>query len=334
MRVDRGLVAAAVGFLLVLGGCGRPGSPAAPGVAGVPQGRNVPRGRGGLGIGGLAPNKLPPQAARSIEEAERDRYWVTARERVDEQVTTLLAQHQSELDRGVRRAKLLRGDPNRKWIAITIDDGPHPKYTPKLLAILKQYQVPATFFVVGEMAEKYPNLVRAEVRAGHLVGNHTYHHVSLPLIPEEFVATEIQACGDVLRRITGETPHFFRPPGGQYNDMVAETAELLGYTMVLWTDDPGDYASPGDTVIERRTLESVSNGGIILLHDGIEQTVEVLPKILAYLQQRGYQFVRVDQMEVHPPAPLERRAEARWLLPSSGPVRLLRRAQPQGTVGS
>lgn len=326
MRGQRGGVAVAVGLILAVSGCRQPGAPGAV--------KDLPAGHGRLGVGGLAPNKLPPQAARTLEEAERDRYWVTARERVDEQVTTLLSQHQGELDRGIRRSKLLRGDPTRKWVALTFDDGPHPKYTPKLLAILKQFQVPATFFLVGEMAEKYPALVRAEVGSGHLVGNHTYHHVSLPLIPEEFVATEIQACGDVLRRITGKTPHYFRPPGGQYNDMVAETAELLQYTTVLWTDDPGDYASPGDHVIEERTLKTLSNGGIILLHDGIQETVEVLPQILAYLKQQGYQLVTVDQMMPHPPLPLERRAEVRSFTPAANAPRPKWLRPPVDDVGS
>jgi peptidoglycan-N-acetylglucosamine deacetylase len=243
-----------------------------------------------------APNTLSAATARKLEAAERDGYWITARTAVDKEASELAAQRAADERRGVHRAILQRGDPHSRWLALTFDDGPHPEYTPRILAVLKQFRVPATFFVVGEMAERYPELVRAEVAAGHSVGNHTYHHVSLPKIPEEFVETEIQACGEVLQAITGRRPVLFRPPGGDYNDPVAGTAEALGYTIVLWTDDPGDFASPGTAVIERRTGAAASRGGILLLHDGVQETIDALPAILTRLQRAGYEFVTVDQM--------------------------------------
>lgn len=146
------------------------------------------------------------------------------------------------------------------------------------------------------MAEKYPDLVRAELAAGHSVGNHTYHHVNLTQIPPVYVAAELKACGGVLSQISRKSPHLFRPPGGDYNDQVAQVAEALGYKTILWTDDPGDYASPGTRLIEMRTIDRATNGGIILIHDGIQQTLDALPHILRYLQNRGYKMVTVDQM--------------------------------------
>ena len=128
------------------------------------------------------------------------------------------------------------------------------------------------------------------------MGNHTYHHVNLTKILEPDVAMEIKACGDVLQRITGHTPHLLRPPGGDYDKGVAETAEGMGYTTILWTDDPGDYASPGDPVIFKRVIQHVSSGGIILLHDGIQQTIDTLPRLISTLRQRGYRFVTVDEL--------------------------------------
>jgi len=225
-----------------------------------------------------------------------DQYWLQAKEEAYKSVPELVAQDATELAKGIRFHKIIQGDTAKKDIAITFDDGPHPDYTPKLLDILKQYDVKATFFLVGEKAEQAPDLVRAEIAAGHNVGNHTYHHVNLKKIPEGSVATEIKACDDVLRHITGKRPHLFRPPGGDYNTKVVEVAEALGYTTVLWTDDPGDYASPGDKVIETRVLDRVSNGGIVLIHDGIQQTIDVLPRMLQRLKARGYRFVTMDQM--------------------------------------
>lgn len=208
----------------------------------------------------------------------------------------ILTQRKVQLDKGIAYHTLVRGDMARKEIALTFDDGPHLDFTPKLLAVLKQCNVKATFFVVGEMAEKYPNLVRAEIAAGHCVGNHTYHHVNLNKIPPEYVATEIKTCGEVIRSITGKAPHLFRPPGGDYNRQVAQVTVALDYTMVLWTDDPGDYANPGDDIITSRLLNRVSSGGIILVHDGSTQTLTALPKIIKNLKDRGYKFVTVDEM--------------------------------------
>ncbi len=244
----------------------------------------------------VAPNRLPAAAALRLVQAERDKYWLNAKHEVYKSTLELIAQDQTELRRRLPMDKVLRGSPARREIALTIDDGPHPVYTQKLLQILKQANVHATFFVVGERAEQYPDLIRAEVADGHEIGNHTYDHVSLIKIPPEYVDTEIEACGDVLTQITGHPPHLFRPPGGEYNRTVAESAEALGYKLILYSDDPGDYADPGTQVIETRTLDTISNGGIILLHDGSAQTLLILPQLLQRLKARGFRFVTVDQL--------------------------------------
>ncbi len=238
----------------------------------------------------------PENGVAATSQQTSNVYWQNAKLEVDKGALELLVQHKIELARGIKYHKLIRGNRDRKEIAITFDDGPHPKYTPKLLSILKRYNAKATFFVVGEQAAKYPFLVKAEIAAGHQVGNHTYHHVNLTKIPVEGVATEIKACGDVIKSITGTAPHAFRPPGGDYNTPVAEASEALGYTMILWTDDPGDYASPGDIVIQDRLLTTANNGGIVLIHDGVQQTVDVLPRILAFLHAQGYKFITIDEM--------------------------------------
>ena len=244
----------------------------------------------------LSPNLLPAAAALALVESERDKYWLNAKREVYKSTLELIAQRQTELDHGLLGDRILRGNPNRREIALTIDDGPHPVYTPALLQILAQNGVKATFFVVGEQAERYPELVRAESDAGHAIGNHTYDHVSLIKIPPQYIDTEIEACGEVIKRITGKSPHLFRPPGGEYNRSVAEAAEALGYKLVLYSDDPGDYAEPGTQVIEKRTLDTISNGGIILLHDGSAQTLTILPQLIQRLKSRGFQFVSIDQL--------------------------------------
>jgi len=231
-----------------------------------------------------------------IETNDKDLWWLNAKEIVYKHVQELIDQNSSEIRRDVRHSKFARGNANRKWVAITFDDGPHPAYTPQILSILKKNKAKATFFVVGMMAEQFPDLVRDEIADGHSVGNHTYHHVNLTKIPEIYVAAELKACGQILQAITGQAPHLFRPPGGDYNDNIASTADRLGYTTVLWTDDPGDYASPGEKVIDQRTIERLSNGGIILIHDGIKQTIDLLPSLIKQLKAKGFELVTIDEM--------------------------------------
>lgn len=208
----------------------------------------------------------------------------------------LQAQHEAEQMQNITSRKLIRGDTTRRWIALTFDDGPHPQYTPQIVRILKQYNVRATFFVVGKMAEQHPELIRLLQQSGQEIGNHTYDHVNLTKLDEEAIATELEKCGAVIRRITGKSPMLFRPPGGDYNHTVAQVAESLGYWLVLWTDDPGDYASPPETVLKERLFSQISNGGIILLHDGIPETVELLPLLIEHLRKEGYEIVPAGAM--------------------------------------
>lgn len=230
------------------------------------------------------------------KQSRIDQFWARAQEEVYRSAGEIKAQDDREKRKGFYYAKLIRGNPSQKRIALTFDDGPHPKYTRELLAILKKYNVKATFFVVGMMAERNPDLVRLELKEGHLIGNHTYHHVNLTRIPDSEIPVEWQACTDVLKSILGRSIGFARPPGGDYDSIVIKAAMSRGLTTVLWTDDPGDYASPGDKVIATRVLDRVSNGGIILLHDGIQQTVDVLPQIIQTLKKKGFKFVTVDKM--------------------------------------
>lgn len=295
-----------IGLFALAAGMNAPGSAVRHRLLAPPVLRTASGGKGGFVLpvsvtralpgAGIARNRLDARTAMALTEAETDPRWLSAKAVVHKEVVELLRQHDRELEAGLTHAKLMHGDRARKQIALTFDDGPHPGYTSRLLEILKQENVKATFFLVGEMAEKHPELVREEAEAGHTIGNHTYHHVSLPKIPAEYVATEIKACGEVLQGITGKAPFLFRPPGGEYTDKVAEVSEALGYRMVLWTDDPGDYASPGAAVVRERLLRDAANGGILLLHDGIQQTLNVLPGVIERLKARGYEFVTVDEM--------------------------------------
>jgi len=247
----------------------------------------------------VKPRKTPPADARSAGRhngTRADRFWVRAQKEVYKSREELAARRARERQQGLHYDLLWEGNRRIPAVALTFDDGPHPDFTLKILALLKRYDIKATFFVVGKMAERYPELIRAEKAAGHVLGNHTYHHLNLTRIPAVQVATEWQACQDVVQSATGETMRFCRPPGGDYNRDVIRAATEGGLTTVMWTDDPGDYASPGDRTIEVRVFDHVSNGGIILLHDGVQQTLDVLPQVIERLRARGFRFVTVSRM--------------------------------------
>lgn len=232
----------------------------------------------------------------SVTPATVQQYWERAKEATYKSPEELKAQRDREVRKGERYVKIMSGDPNVKEVALTFDDGPHPKFTPQILAILRKYNIKATFFVVGKMAKQYPYLVRAEAAAGHDVGNHTYDHVNLTKVPIPMISTEWTKCNQTIKSILGRDPVFARPPGGDYDKDVIKAAMAADLTTVLWTDDPGDYAKPGDKTIENRVLRRMDNGGIILIHDGIQQTIDVLPQIIQHLQGRGYKFVTMTQM--------------------------------------
>ena len=196
---------------------------------------------------------------------------------------------------------LPNGRPPRveRAVALTFDDGPSPQYTPRILAILKRLHVRATFFVIGYLADRYPSLVRTELRAGMTVGNHSYNHPQVPpfdQLPPRLIDDEIALGAQSLRR-AGATPKLFRPPGGSYSPTVVDAAEALGERVVLWSVDPGDW-QPGATAaqITHRVLAAVRPGSIVILHDGggdRAATVAALPAIVRGLRHRHLRLMTI-----------------------------------------
>jgi peptidoglycan/xylan/chitin deacetylase (PgdA/CDA1 family) len=189
--------------------------------------------------------------------------------------------------------KLYRGSPRRRAVALTFDDGPTPLYTSLLLDTLNRLRLHATFFLVGRRVEQYPYFASAVVQAGHELGNHSYAHRSLVGLPPDRVRGDLQRAQRVLLRATGRTPKLFRPPGGRYDRTVVEVASDLGMLTVLWTDDPGDYEGLGIRRLQTRLLSRVYSGGILLLHQGVPDTVRVLPTAWQVLQRHGYAVTTV-----------------------------------------
>lgn len=188
---------------------------------------------------------------------------------------------------GPRGGVLYHGSPAHPYAALTFDDAPHPLFAPLLLDTLRRLGLKATFFVIGRNAEAYPYFVRDLVAQGHELGNHTYHHVRLPGLPEEAVREEILRCSEVLEALTGAPPRYFRPPGGRYDRTVLRVARELGLTTVFWTDDPGDYKGLAPKALEARLQARLRPGGIVLLHDNLRTTLEVLPAFARAARGRG-----------------------------------------------
>ncbi len=180
-----------------------------------------------------------------------------------------------------------------KYVILTFDDGPSPQYTPKVLALLRQYGVKATFFELGQNVARYPAITRRVHAAGHSVQNHTWSHTDLRRMSWAKFRSEVLTTDRVIRAQTGITPHCLRPPYGGANALTYRRAASLGKKVRLWTVDPADWSRPGTSTIVRRVLSKVRNGSVILLHDGggnRSQTVAALPTILRTLKARGYTF--------------------------------------------
>ncbi|GGV15215.1 hypothetical protein GCM10010495_31700 [Kitasatospora herbaricolor] len=181
----------------------------------------------------------------------------------------------------------------RRVVAITIDDGPDPRYTPAVLALLRQYGIRATFFVIGQNAAEYPSLIRAIADGGHHLANHTWSHPELRRLPEAAVRTELQRTSELLEKATGRATTWFRAPGGDWSPVAMKVCSELGLRPMSWSVDPLDWARPGTAAITSRVLGGVRPGAIVLNHDGggdRSQTVAALRAYLPALIEKGYAF--------------------------------------------
>ncbi|OQR59485.1 deacetylase [Streptomyces maremycinicus] len=183
-----------------------------------------------------------------------------------------------------------------KCIALTFDAGPSEN-SARLLDILEERQVPATFFLLGERhIEKYPDLVRRMAAEGHEVASHTWDHKILTRITPEEIREELRRPNDEIERLTGRRPTLMRPPQGRTDETVHEICRELGLAEVLWTVTAKDYTTTDPALIRRRVLARAERDGIILLHDIYDGTVPAVPGIIDALKERGYVFVTVPQL--------------------------------------
>lgn len=188
------------------------------------------------------------------------------------------------------------GDAGEPVVYLTFDDGPHPTWTPRVLETLAQYGAPATFFVLGQNVNAYPDLAARIVREGHDAENHTFNHASLDKVDRATFIAEVEATDRVLHSAVGNAVNpiaCLRPPYGALDAATRSLAAELGKEIVLWNVDPQDWRRPGAAQIAQHLLTHVRPGAILLMHDGggdRSQTVEALGVVLSELTGRGYAF--------------------------------------------
>lgn len=184
-------------------------------------------------------------------------------------------------------------------IALTFDDGPHPKYTPEILDILKKYDVKATFFLIGENVELYPDLVKRILDNGHEIGNHTFTHRRIADYTERQLSDEMGDCENLIYEMVEYLPKLFRPPGGKLDNKVKKLAKAFDYKVVLWNIDTRDWAHESPEAIKRNVIKNIEAGSIILMHDYIappSPTPDALELFLPSLLEEGYTFSVVSEL--------------------------------------
>ncbi len=188
-------------------------------------------------------------------------------------------------------------ETKKKQVAISFDAAWGNDDTEELISILKEYDVPATFFVVGAWVDKYPESVEALHKAGHQIQNHSNTHPHMPQLSREQMKDEIISCNEKIKKITGVTPTLLRPPYGDYDNALIETMNDLKMHTIQWDVDSLDWkenATP-DTICQRVT-NKVKNGSIVLFHNDADHTPEALPQILKCLKDEGYEFVFISDL--------------------------------------
>ncbi|MDP9111865.1 MAG: polysaccharide deacetylase family protein [Candidatus Eremiobacteraeota bacterium] len=185
-----------------------------------------------------------------------------------------------------------------KLIALTFDDGPYPIFTPLLLDELKRLGVHATFFLIGRDAEQWPELTRRIRSDGNEIADHTYSHPNLDQESPAAVRSEILRGRDVLWSLSHDlgTRKFFRPPHGRYSLSTVQVVQSLGYHLVLWTDDAGDWRTVSTQTLAGHLERYATAPEIVLLHSGRLRTVQALPEVVGRFRKAGYHFVTVGEL--------------------------------------
>jgi len=191
-----------------------------------------------------------------------------------------------------------KGDATNRQIALSFDDGPHPVYTPQVLALLNEYGTQATFFCIGKNIAQHPEIVQQIHAAGHVVGNHSFTHAhTIDFHGKANWLDELRQTDDAIAQAIGRRPRFFRPPYGVTTPHLAKAIRASGHAVIGWRVRPYDtLKSRQPHYIARTILQQVKPGDIVLLHDIHDRIVPVLEQLLPQLEQRGFTMVTVAKL--------------------------------------
>lgn len=202
--------------------------------------------------------------------------------------------------------RIVRGNPQEKFVALTFDDGPHEGFTEALVQILVAENVKATFFFIGRNVQKSPHLARLAADQGFEIGNHSMNHLRMWELGDSEVRHEIEKSQDAIESATGVRPRWFRPPGGVSTPTVDKILGENGLSLALWSADAGDYTRPwGNPTadeIYRKVVRDIQPGTVMILHDPMPGTLRALPLIFANLRGRGFQFLTLSELASRPGA--------------------------------
>lgn len=223
---------------------------------------------------------------------------IYAKNRMDAKASSGAAAGRSAIHNSGKKLPIYCVDSDEKKVALSFDAAWGNEDTADILKILKKYDIHVTFFMTGGWVSSYPDDVKAIAKAGHDLGNHSENHKQMSQLPVEECREELMSVHEKVKELTGVEMQLFRPPYGDYNDTVIETANSCGYHVIQWDVDSLDWKDYGvdsiiNTVVNHKHL---GNGSIILCHNGAKFTKDALPSLIEGIQEQGYTIVPISQL--------------------------------------
>lgn len=186
---------------------------------------------------------------------------------------------------------------SKNEVSLTFDDGPHPEYTPKVLELLKVYNVKATFFCIGKHIESHPELFNRIIAEGHTIGNHTFNHENnFGFIKTKEVVKELENTNEIIEKVSGLKVNLFRPPFGVTNPRISRGIKIVGLQSIGWSVRSFDTTSKSKNTIVKSIEKKLQKGDVVLLHDTSEKSVEILEQLLLFLKQNKLESVTIDSL--------------------------------------
>ncbi|MCC5910955.1 MAG: polysaccharide deacetylase family protein [Clostridiaceae bacterium] len=195
-----------------------------------------------------------------------------------------------------RRLPIYSVETEEKKIAISFDAAWGDEFTDDILDTLDKYDVKTTFFLVGFWVDKYPDMVKKIHERGHEIGNHSSTHPHMSKLSKEQIIQELKTTEKKIEDITGVRPTVFRPPFGDYNNLLVDTALEVGYHTIQWDVDSLDWKEMGVNPVVDRVSRNIKNGSIVLFHNNAKYVAEYLPLVLERVQQQGYEIVPISDL--------------------------------------